>query len=51
MLFPEEWAGLSNEELEKTSNIKGLKFCHTGRFIVNCKDIDVVYKVLDTLCK
>ena len=51
MSFPEEWAGLSNEELENTSGIKGLRFCHTGRFIVNCNDIDVVYKVLNALCK
>ena len=40
--FPEEWAGLQNEELEKVSNISGLRFCHTGRFIINCSDIDVV---------
>lgn len=45
--FPESWAGLENEELEKVSNIKGLRFCHSGRFIVNCKDIYTVLKVLE----
>lgn len=51
MDFPEEWAGLEGEELEKVSSIKGLTFCHTGRFIVSCKDLKSVYKVLDKLCK
>ena len=49
--FPEEWAGLQNEELENVSGIKGLRFCHTGRFIVSCNDLDAVYKVFDLLCK
>ena len=49
--FPKEWAGLQDEELEEKSGIKGLRFCHTGRFIVNCSNIDTVYKVLELLCK
>lgn len=51
MDFPEEWAGLAGEELENISSINGLTFCHTGRFIVSCKDLKTVYKVLDKLCK
>lgn len=51
MDFPEEWAGLSNEELESVSNIEGLKFCHLGRFIVSCADKEVVYKVLEYMCQ
>lgn len=51
MNFPEEWAGLAGEELENISSISGLTFCHTGRFIVSCKDLKTVYKVLDKLCK
>lgn len=31
--LPEEWAGLSNEDLERVSGIKGAIFCHKGRFI------------------
>lgn len=49
--FPEEWAGLSNEELENVANIEGLRFCHLGRFIVGCDTLEAVYQVLDTLCK
>ncbi len=51
MDFPEEWAGKSDAELEKISNIQGLKFCHLGRFIVSCSSLEAVYKVLDYLCK
>lgn len=51
MDFPEEWAGLNNEKLEEVSKIKGLRFCHLGRFIVSCDTIEAVYQVLDTLCK
>ena len=50
-LFPEEWKGLEGEELEKVSNINGLRFCHSGRFIVNCKDYDSMIKVLEEVCK
>ena len=49
--FPEEWAGLAGSELEEVSKIKGLRFCHTGRFIVSCNNLDTVYKVLDKLCQ
>lgn len=49
--FPELWAGLENDELEKKSNIKGLRFCHAGRFIVNCKDYNTVINVLSELCQ
>ncbi len=49
--FPEEWAGLTNEELENKSGIKGLRFCHTGRFIVSCDTEQAVYEVFEKLCK
>ena len=51
MYFPDHWAGLEKEELEKVSGIKGLKFCHTQKFIVSCEDLDTVYKVFDTILK
>ena len=47
--FPEEWAGLEGEELEELSNIKGLTFCHSGRFIVTCSNLDAVYKVFEKI--
>lgn len=49
--FPLEWGGKSQEELKKISNIEGLTFCHMGRFIVACKDINAVMKVLEKMCK
>lgn len=51
MDFPEEWAGLEGEQLESVSGISGLKFCHTGRFIVNCVDLETVFLVLNQLCQ
>lgn len=51
MSFPEEWAGLEGESLEDVSGIKGLNFCHSGRFIVNCNDKATVDRVLKYLCQ
>ena len=48
--FPEEWAGLEGQELEEVSGISGLTFCHMGRFIVNCRDLDTVYQVFEKIC-
>ncbi len=31
--FPEEWAGLLDNELKKITNIPGAIFCHKERFI------------------
>lgn len=33
-LFPEEWGGSTNEELEKISGIKDLTFCHRNLHII-----------------
>ena len=33
--FPQEWAGKENDELEKLSGLKTLRFCHKGRFLVS----------------
>lgn len=49
--FPEEWGGLTGKELEDVSGIKGLRFCHSARFIVNCDSLDTVYKVFSEICK
>lgn len=51
MEFPEEWAGLCDDELVQVSGIEGLRFCHTARFIVSCNDIESVHRVLSLLCK
>lgn len=50
-LFPLEWAGLQDSELENVSGIIGLRFCHTGRFIVNCSSLEAMDKVLEVVCQ
>ena len=32
-LFPEEWAGLKDEDLKKVCGVNTATFCHTNRFI------------------
>lgn len=50
-LFPEEWAGLQDEELERVSGISGLRFCHNSRFIVNCSSYEAMMQVLNLVCQ
>ena len=47
LLFPESWAGLEQEELEKVSGIKDITFCHSNRFLVTCKTKEAAYEILD----
>lgn len=42
--FPEEWAGLRDSELEKTSGITGLRFCHNSLFLVAADTIEAAYQ-------
>ena len=51
MLFPKEWAGLTNQTLEEVSGIKGLRFCHSACFIVNCVSLEAVKEVLEKICQ
>lgn len=43
--FPKEWAGLSGEKLEAAAGIKGLKFCHAGRFFMSVDSEEVAEEV------
>lgn len=36
-VFPEEWGGLADEELEKISGVKGAVFCHKELYILIAK--------------
>lgn len=47
VLFPEEWAGESEEILNTI--ITGLRFCHPKRFIIRVDDLIAVRKVLNYL--
>lgn len=44
--LPIEWAGLMQEQLQKTSGISGAIFCHKGRFISVWETYDDVMKAL-----
>lgn len=43
--FPLKWAGLVNEDLEKTSGIKDITFCHVNLFLVATKSLEAALKV------
>lgn len=43
--FPEEWAGLKNEELKKATGIEGATFCHNNRFIAGAKTKEDAYRL------
>ena len=43
--FPLKWAGLVNEDLEKTSGIKDITFCHVNRFLVATNTLESALKV------
>ena len=43
--FPKEWAGLGGEKLEEITGIKGVKFCHTGRFFMSVDSEEVADEV------
>lgn len=43
--FPLKWAGLVNEDLEKTSGIKDITFCHVNCFLVATKSLEAALKV------
>ncbi|MGN0514445.1 MAG: MYG1 family protein [Lachnospiraceae bacterium] len=42
--FPEEWRGLSGKELEESSGVKGLTFCHKSGFLLVGKQLEDVKK-------
>nr|WP_319488933.1 MYG1 family protein [uncultured Caproiciproducens sp.] len=42
--FPQEWAGKPEDELQKISGIKTLKFCHKGRFLISADSLDDTIK-------
>ena len=45
LYFPKEWGGLSDDELEKVSGIKGLTFCHSNLFIASCNNKETAIAV------
>lgn len=46
LLLPEKWAGLSSEELQEVTGVKGAIFCHSNRFIATAKTKEEAIKLL-----
>lgn len=40
--FPQEWAGLPEDEIQKVSGIDTLTFCHKGRFLISADRLEDV---------
>lgn len=49
--LPAAWAGLSNEDLEKASGVKGASFCHNGGFIAAAKTREAALALADLAVK
>ena len=45
--FPKEWGGLTNDDLEKVTGIKGSLFCHANRFLMTASDLDTAIKLAE----
>lgn len=47
--FPEEWLGLSGDELIAASGIDGMEFCHKGGFLCAVRDKETAMGVADIM--
>ncbi len=45
--FPKEWGGLTNDDLEKVTGVKGSLFCHTNRFLMTASDLNTAIKLAE----
>jgi uncharacterized UPF0160 family protein len=45
--LPASWAGLTNEDLEAASGVKGATFCHNGRFIAAARTREAALALAD----
>jgi uncharacterized UPF0160 family protein len=45
--FPESWAGLKDEALEKETGVEGAVFCHRGRFMVVAKTKEAILQLVN----
>jgi uncharacterized UPF0160 family protein len=44
--FPESWAGLPSDELQKVSGVEGAEFCHNACFLIAGKTKEVVLEMV-----
>lgn len=45
--FPKTWGGLTNNDLEEVTGIKGSLFCHTNRFLMTASSLDTAKKLAE----
>ena len=50
-LFPKEWAGLRDEELQKISGVETITFCHNNRFLCACETLEDAKKIAEIALK
>lgn len=50
-LFPESWAGLKDEDLQKVSGVETATFCHTNRFLSVAKAKEDALKLAEIAIK
>ena len=50
-LFPESWAGLKDEDLQKVSGVETATFCHTNRFLSVAKSKEDALKLAEIAIK
>lgn len=51
IFFPKSWSGLSEKELERKSNIKGLKFCHKNCYLIRAENVDILKEAIEAAVK
>ena len=45
--FPKNWGGLTNNDLEEVTGIKGSLFCHANRFLMTASTLDTAKKLAE----
>lgn len=49
--FPEKWRGLTSEELQKITGIKGFLFCHGSGFLCSAENLEQAEVIAETALK
>ena len=47
-MFPGEWRGMGNEELEKKSGINGLRFIHEGGWKAKARNKEALIRLIES---
>lgn len=49
--FPKEWCGRSADEIYELTKIKGISFCHNGRFLISAESENAAIKACEIALK